>query len=131
MRAREWIDDAAFESSQLYAAAELVAVFERHELPFAPITKPQELIDPHQVAMVACARGHERRQRIESAKAFFTLGGERLGIQARRLLLGEHTAELLRAAGYSDAQVQAMLAESGSGHSASAGAGHIAWRLLA
>ncbi|MBS0430726.1 MAG: CoA transferase [Proteobacteria bacterium] len=112
VRAREWMMPMLRSHLAAHAAAELAAVFERHELPFAPITKPQELFDdPHLnasggLAPVRMNDGSESKVPLLP----FTLGGERLGIRHQPPLLGEHTAELLRAAGYSDAQVQAMLA---------------------
>lgn len=112
VRAREWMMPMLRSHLAAHAAAELAAVFERHELPFAPITKPQELFDdPHLnasggLAPVRMNDGSESKVPLLP----FTIGGERLGIRHQPPLLGEHTAELLRAAGYSDAQVEAMLA---------------------
>jgi crotonobetainyl-CoA:carnitine CoA-transferase CaiB-like acyl-CoA transferase len=112
VRAREWMMPMLRSHLASHAAAELAAVFERHELPFAPITKPQELFDdPHLnasggLAPVRMNDGSESKVPLLP----FTIGGERLGIRHQPPLLGEHTAELLRAAGYSDAQVEAMLA---------------------
>ncbi|MDI3382201.1 CaiB/BaiF CoA transferase family protein [Xenophilus aerolatus] len=112
VRAREWMMPMLRSHLAAHAAAELAAVFERHELPFAPITRPQELFDdPHLnasggLAPVRMNDGSESKVPLLP----FTLGGARLGIRQQPPLLGEHTAELLRAAGYSDAQVEAMLA---------------------
>jgi crotonobetainyl-CoA:carnitine CoA-transferase CaiB-like acyl-CoA transferase len=41
----------------------------------------------------------------------FTLGGERPGIRLQPPLMGEHTARLLREAGYSDADIDALRAQ--------------------
>ena len=121
VRAREWMMPMLRSHLAGHAAAELAAVFERHELPFAPITKPQELFDdPHLnasggLAPVRMNDGSESKVPLLP----FTIGGERLGIRHQPPLLGEHTAELLRAAGYSDAQVEAMLAAGAAAGAAS------------
>ena len=121
VRAREWMMPMLRSHLAGFAAAELAAVFERHELPFAPITKPQELFDdPHLnasggLAPVRMNDGSESKVPLLP----FTIGGERLGIRHQPPLLGEHTAELLRAAGYSDAQVEAMLAAGAAAGAAS------------
>ncbi len=121
VRAREWMMPMLRSHLAAHAAAELAAVFERHELPFAPITKPQELFDdPHLnasggLAPVRMNDGSESKVPLLP----FTIGGERLGIRRQPPLLGEHTAELLRAAGYSDAQVEAMLAAGAAAGAAS------------
>ena len=48
VRAREWMMPILRERLASRSAAELAAVFERHGLPFAPITRPQDLLDdPH------------------------------------------------------------------------------------
>ncbi len=121
VRAREWMMPMLRSHLAAHAAAELAAVFERHELPFAPITKPQELFDdPHLNASggLAPVRMNDGSQ-SKVPLLPFTIGGERLGIRHQPPLLGEHTAELLRAAGYSDAQVEAMLAAGAAAGSSS------------
>jgi crotonobetainyl-CoA:carnitine CoA-transferase CaiB-like acyl-CoA transferase len=121
VRARDWMMPMLRSHLAGFAAAELAAVFERHELPFAPITKPQELFDdPHLNASggLAPVRMNDGSQ-SKVPLLPFTIGGERLGIRHQPPLLGEHTAELLRAAGYSDAQVEAMLAAGAAAGAAS------------
>ena len=105
--AREWMMPILRERLAERSAAELSAIFEANELPFAPITKPQELFDdPHLnatggLAPVRMNDGSESKVPLMP----FTLGGERLGIRQQPPLLGEHTDELLREAGYSDTQI--------------------------
>jgi crotonobetainyl-CoA:carnitine CoA-transferase CaiB-like acyl-CoA transferase len=85
-------------------------VFEKNELPFAPITKPQELFDdPHLNATggLAPVRMNDGSQSKVPLMPF-TLGGERPGIRLQPPLLGEHTNELLKEVGYSDAQIAAL-----------------------
>jgi crotonobetainyl-CoA:carnitine CoA-transferase CaiB-like acyl-CoA transferase len=93
-----------------YSAAELSAVFEQHELPFAPITKPQELFDdPHLNATGGLAPIRMNDGSMSKVPLMpFTLGGERPGIRIQPPLLGEHTSALLKEVGYSDQQIAEM-----------------------
>ena len=82
-------------------------MFEKNELPFAPITKPQDLFDdPHLNATggLAPIRMNDGSQSKVPLMPF-TLGGERPGIRLQPPLLGEHTDALLKEVGYSDAQI--------------------------
>lgn len=81
------------------SAAELPDVFEKNELPFAPIVKPQELFDdPH------LNDGSESKVPLLP----MTLGGERPGIRLQPPLLGEHTDALLREVGCDDVLISAL-----------------------
>jgi crotonobetainyl-CoA:carnitine CoA-transferase CaiB-like acyl-CoA transferase len=110
VRAREWMMPILRSHLATYSAAELSAVFEKNELPFAPITKPQELFDdPHLnatggLAPVRMNDGSESKVPL----APFTIDGQRPGIRLQPPLLGEHTRELLGEVGYSDAQIAAL-----------------------
>jgi crotonobetainyl-CoA:carnitine CoA-transferase CaiB-like acyl-CoA transferase len=99
-----------------WSADELAAVFERNGLPFAPIRKPEELFDdPHLLATgsLADVRIPDGPKAGETAKATLlpiTMDDGRLGVRLDPPRMGEHTAELLRGLGYTDADV-AMLRE--------------------
>ena len=110
--AREWMMPILRERLADRSAAELSAIFEANELPFAPITKPQELFDdPHLNATGGLAPVRMNDGSLSKVPLMpFTLGGERLGIRQQPPLLGEHTDELLREIGYSDAQIEALKA---------------------
>jgi crotonobetainyl-CoA:carnitine CoA-transferase CaiB-like acyl-CoA transferase len=107
VRAREWMMPALRARLAGHSAAELSAAFEKNELPFAPITQPQELFDdPHLAATGGLAPVRMNDGHMSKVPLMpFTLGGERLGIRRQPPLIGEHTDELLRQAGYGDAQI--------------------------
>jgi len=108
--AREWMMPILRSHLAGYSAAELSAVFEQNELPFAPITKPQQLFDdPHLnatggLAPVRMNDGHMAKVPLMP----FTLDGERPGIRLQPPHIGEHTADLLKEVGYSDEEIAAF-----------------------
>ena len=98
------------ERMAVLCAAEIAAVFEKHALPYAPITRPQELFDdPHlnatgSLADIELPDGRPSRTVLMP----LTLDGQRPGIRTSPPKLGEHTAEILGQLGYSQAQIQAL-----------------------
>jgi crotonobetainyl-CoA:carnitine CoA-transferase CaiB-like acyl-CoA transferase len=112
VHAREWLIPQLRERLAVHAAAELKDVFERHGLPFAPITKPEELFDDQHLnatgglAPLTLPDGRETKVPLFP----FTLDGERLPVRLQPPKLGEHTRELLREAGYTPAQLDALQA---------------------
>ena len=103
VRAREWLMPILRAHLADMPAAELSEVFERHELPFAPITRPQDLFDdPHLNATGGLAPVRMNDGSLSKVPLMpFTLGGERPGIRLQPPLLGEHTDALLQELGYS------------------------------
>jgi crotonobetainyl-CoA:carnitine CoA-transferase CaiB-like acyl-CoA transferase len=113
VQAREWMMPILRSRLASYSAAQLTALFERHGLPFAPITRPEELFDdPHLdatggLAPLTLPDGRETRVPLLP----LTLGGERPGLRRQPPRLGEHTRELLGQVGYSAVQIETLLAD--------------------
>jgi crotonobetainyl-CoA:carnitine CoA-transferase CaiB-like acyl-CoA transferase len=110
VRARDWLLPRLRERLAGFSASELASLFEKHGLPFAPITRPQELFDdPHLLATGGLAPmtlpdGRDTRTVLLP----LTLDGERPGVRLSPPRLGEHNAEILRSLGYSEAEIQTL-----------------------
>ena len=100
------------ERLQRFSAAELSRRFEQAGLPYAPITKPEELFDdPHLLATggladVVLPDGPRAGQTAKAALLPFTLGGERLGVRSDPPHRGQDTEALLLELGLSNSEVQ-------------------------
>lgn len=112
VRARDWLMPLLRERLALHGAGELSALFEKNGLPFAPITRPEDLFaDPHLqqtggLAPLTLPNGRETRVPLLP----LTLGGERPGVRLNPPRLGEHSRSLLASLGYSEAEVAALMA---------------------
>ncbi|HSV57831.1 MAG TPA: CaiB/BaiF CoA-transferase family protein [Variovorax sp.] len=115
VRARDWLMPMLRSHLAGRSAAELAAVFEENELPFAPITKPQDLFDdPHLNATGGLAPVRMNDGSTSKVPLMpFTLGGERPGIRLQPPRIGEHSDALLAQLGYSEAEI-AVLKGSGA-----------------
>jgi crotonobetainyl-CoA:carnitine CoA-transferase CaiB-like acyl-CoA transferase len=97
-----------------YSAAELAAVFEKHGLPFAPISRPEQLLDdPHLnatggLADITLPDGERAGQTARTTLLPVAMDGQRLGVRLNPPVLGQHTAELLQELGYTPEQVAAL-----------------------
>ena len=106
VRAREWLLPQLRKRLAEHSATDLAAVFERHGLPFAPITQPHELLDdPHLLATgglapITLTDGERAGQTAQTVLLPLALDGERLGVRRSPPALGEHSAELLTELGY-------------------------------
>lgn len=119
VQARDWMLPLLRERFAAHSAAELATRFDRIGLPYAPITRPEDLFDdPHLAATGglapvtlppdASAAGHAVETR--TALLPITLDGRRPGVRAAPPALGQHGAGLLRELGYADAEIARLRA---------------------
>ena len=110
VQARDWMMPQLRSHLAGRSAAELAAIFEANELPFAPITRPEELFaDRHLnesggLAPIRLNNGTESKVPLLP----LTIGGTRPGVRLQPPRAGEHTAALLQELGYSDDEVAAL-----------------------
>ncbi len=108
--ARSWLMPLLRERLAERSAADIAALFERHGLPFAPITKPHTLFDdPHlqQTGGLAPLHLPDGRQ-VAVPLLPITLGGERLGVRLDPPRLDAHGTALLQQLGYSRDEIARM-----------------------
>jgi len=110
VQAREWLMPQLRERLATRTAAELGRVFEANGLPYAPITRPEELIDdPHLLATGGLAPMHLPDGRATTVPLLpLTLAGQRPGVRLDPPRLGEHTEALLAELGYAADAIEAL-----------------------
>ena len=110
VHARAWLLPTLRLRMAQHSAAELSAVFEKHGLPFAPITQPEDLFhDPHLLATGGLAPIQLPDGTPTQVPLMpITLDGQRPGVRSNPPRLGEHTDALLLEAGYTAAQIDAL-----------------------
>ncbi len=107
---RAWMMPTLRERLCDFSAKELAARFEDFGLPFAPITKPEDLFeDPH-----LNANGGLQDIELPNGKKTkavllpFTMNGQRLNIRLSPPKLGQHSRELLKELGYSEEDISSL-----------------------
>jgi crotonobetainyl-CoA:carnitine CoA-transferase CaiB-like acyl-CoA transferase len=120
VRSRDWLMPLLRERLAPCAASEISEIFERNGLPYAPITRPQDLFDdPHlnatgamaQLRLPPDASGAGRELDTRMPLLPFTLSGRRLPLRTSPPALGAHTGTLLSELGYSAADIEALRSE--------------------
>jgi crotonobetainyl-CoA:carnitine CoA-transferase CaiB-like acyl-CoA transferase len=98
-----------------FSAPALAQRFEQAGLPFAPIMKPDQLLDdPHLLATggladIVLTDGERAGATVKTTLFPFTLDGERPGVRLNPPRRGEHTRDVLRAVGLPDAEIDALI----------------------
>ncbi|RZJ08333.1 MAG: CoA transferase [Acidovorax sp.] len=112
VRERAWMMPLLRERLAPFSAAHLAEVFERHALPFAPITRPEDLLtDPHLNATGALAPMTLPDGRATQTVLLpLALDGQRPGVRLSPPQVGEHNAELLAELGYDAIKIEALSA---------------------
>lgn len=99
------------------SAAELSALMEKAGLPFAPIRKPEDLLDDEHLlatgglADVRLPDGPKAGESVKTTLFPITMGGGRLGVRLHPPRLGEHTRELLEGLGLAGAEIDELRAQ--------------------
>jgi crotonobetainyl-CoA:carnitine CoA-transferase CaiB-like acyl-CoA transferase len=100
------------------SAAELAAAMEKAGLPFAPIRRPEDLLDDEHLlatgglADVVLPDGPKAGQTVKTTLFPITMDNQRLGVRLDPPRLGEHSRELLASAGFTEEEVDQLLAKS-------------------
>jgi crotonobetainyl-CoA:carnitine CoA-transferase CaiB-like acyl-CoA transferase len=102
------------ERLQSYSAAELTELFESNGLPYAPINRPEDLVnDPHLKATGGLTPMTLPNGQVTDTVLFpFTMHGKQPGLRMNPPRLGEHSMELLQSLGYSEEQARQLLLSS-------------------
>ncbi len=118
VKARDWMMPILRERFAALTAKELSARFEAAGLPYAPITKPQDLFDdPHLLAtggltpvtLPSDASGAGQEVHTRTPLLPLRMDGERLPLRNAPPSIGQDTDALLRELGYDSAQIQRMV----------------------
>jgi len=117
VRSRTTLIPALRERLSQRTAAELTAILLAHDLPFAPIRRPEELFDDEHLlatgglADITLPDGERAGQTARAALFPFTMNGQRLGVRLNPPTLGAHTRELLAGLGLDHAAIEDLLAQ--------------------
>ena len=116
--ARDWLMPLLRERFAVFSAGDLAARFEAIGLPYAPITRPQDLLaDPHLAAtgglapmqIPADGSGAGCAVQTQTPLLPLALGGKRLPVRRSPPACGEHSRTVLRGLGYSEEQIGRLI----------------------
>jgi crotonobetainyl-CoA:carnitine CoA-transferase CaiB-like acyl-CoA transferase len=94
-----------------FSANQVAQIFEEHALPFAPITKPEELFDdPHLIATgglapITLTDGPRAGSKTAAPLMPLIMDGKRLGMRLNPPKSGEQTAAILAQLGYTQDEI--------------------------
>ena len=109
VKERAWLIPRLGQLMRRYTKAELAAKLEAIGLPFAPITKPWDLLDdPHLKASGGLVPTAARGRTISVPALPLEFDGERLAKRADPPQIGEHGAQLLAELGCSPAEIRRL-----------------------
>jgi crotonobetainyl-CoA:carnitine CoA-transferase CaiB-like acyl-CoA transferase len=109
VKERTWLVPRINEIMKRHTEAELTAKLEQIGLPFAPITKPWDLLDdPHLNASGGLLKTKVNAKTIRVPALPLALDGKRLTKRADPPRVGEHSRTLLAELGYSSSQIEAL-----------------------
>jgi crotonobetainyl-CoA:carnitine CoA-transferase CaiB-like acyl-CoA transferase len=117
VKARDWLMPMLRTRFAPFSAKELGQRFERNGLPYAPITRPQDLFDdPHllatgglaPVSLPPDASGAGQRIQTHTPLLPLTMDGQRLPVRQAPPALGEQADALLQELGYGTTEIAAL-----------------------
>ena len=111
VHARPWLMDELRTRLKQYDAARIAELFEANHLPFAPIARPEDLLnDEHMlatggIAPIELLDGRETKTVLLP----IMMDGERLPVRMNPPQTGEHTETVLRSLGYNDQDIAELV----------------------
>jgi len=109
------------ETFRRYTKRELMEKLEATGLPFAPITRPEELFDDAHLKAsdglleVTVTDGERAGEKAYLPALPLEMGGHRFGVHRDVPRKGQHTREVLKEVGYTDDEIEALVAQGAVG----------------